>query len=125
MIAAPVSDLETNNCSALAPNGEGHSLVVAPYEYFSVLQLLTTPFVLVQLAFNAAASFGVPSIGFAWVVPDKSPYTLASSNVISVILVGPMACALLCSAFLPVGMADAIARGWFGGVKHSSLPKWG
>lgn len=94
---------------------------IPQYGYMSLGQIMTSKFMLLQLIVNVGASFAVPGIGFSVVIPYKGPYTVGSSNIIGPILAGPFACAILCSLFLPFGMPDAMARGWYGALKPSCV----
>mmetsp|Transcript_38769 Transcript_38769/g.54047 ORF Transcript_38769/g.54047 Transcript_38769/m.54047 type:complete len:222 (+) Transcript_38769:38-703(+) len=91
--------------------------------YFSPKELLLSPFSIFQLILNIVASYCGVFFCF-WLIfvhfgPDG--YGCYSSQVLSPILISPFATPILALAWAPVGMLDAIERGWFGYVRQEDL----
>ena len=85
--------------------------------YFTARSLLlSSPFVLGQTLFNVAASFCGPLLCFWLIFSRGGPYAWNSGEVLGPICASPLACAILAPAFVPIGMTDAVSRGWFGPV---------
>ena len=78
--------------------------------------LLSSPFVLGQTLFNVVASFCGPLLCFWLIFSRGGPYAWNSGEVLGPICASPLACAILAPAFVPIGMTDAVSRGWFGPV---------
>ena len=92
-------------------------------DYMSVGQAMTSPFMIGQLILNVACSYGGVFF-FFWLIfiffgPDK--YGCYSSQVLSPILISPFATPILALAWAPIGMIDAIEKGWFGFVSDEAL----
>ena len=92
-------------------------------DYMTIGQVMTSPFMIGQLILNIVASYCGVFFCF-WLIfivfgPDE--YGCYSSQVLSPVLISPFATPVLALAWAPVGMIDAIEKGWFGFVHDSEL----
>mmetsp|Transcript_1026 Transcript_1026/g.2854 ORF Transcript_1026/g.2854 Transcript_1026/m.2854 type:complete len:230 (-) Transcript_1026:304-993(-) len=88
---------------------------------FTLRSLLLSKFVLGQTAFNVTASFAGPLLCFALIFGNGGPYAWNSGEVLGPICASPMACSVLALAFAPIGMTDAIGKGWYGPVAPTEV----
>ena len=98
----------------------------SPYDktYFSPTELLTSKFVVLQTIFNVVVSFCGP-LFFFWlifhVLSGKDCFPILSGEVLGPVLASPLAAAVLALAWAPLGMMDALPRGWFGYVAEEEF----
>ena len=103
--------------SEACPNSKVHVRVANKKKYFTARSLLlSSPFVLGQTLFNVVASFCGPLLCFWLLFSGGGPYAWNSGEVLGPIIASPLACAILAPAFVPIGMTDAVSKGWFGPV---------
>ncbi len=89
--------------------------------FTSLCGLLCTPFCLGQILFNLIASFGGPLVCFYLIFTSMGPESWDGAPMIGIALASPFACALCSLAFIPVGIPDAAAHGWFGIIEPHSV----
>lgn len=90
---------------------------------FTVKRLLLSPFVVAQTMLNVALSFAFPLLFFWFLFSPAGPIAVAShyawdsSLCCGVIIASPLACAVIPNGLAPIGMPEAVAKGWFGTLR--------
>ena len=87
----------------------------------TVCSILCSPFCLLQLLFNITASFAGPLACFWLIFSSMGPEVWDGGPMLSVVIASPWACALAANAFIPIGIPDAFAYGWFAVVPTERL----
>jgi hypothetical protein len=92
---------------------------------YSPLALLCTPFVIFQTILNVVLTYGGVFFCFwiIFVVFGKDAYGCYSPEVLSPILISPFATPILALAWTPLGMIDAVEKGYFGSVRTEYLSR--
>ena len=101
----------------------GREDVFFDVKYFTPLSLLLSPFVIGQTIFNVVASFSIV-LFFFWMIfveIGEPVYKCSSSEALSPYIISPFACSILALAWAPVGMIDAVERGWYGPIRRHDL----
>jgi len=90
---------------------------------FSLAKLMCTPFALGQLIFNMVMSGLGPAVCFYLIFHHTAPKHWNGAPMLGVAIASPWGGAVLSLAWAPVGIPDAVAKGWFGVVQPSAVPR--
>mmetsp|Transcript_12240 Transcript_12240/g.34423 ORF Transcript_12240/g.34423 Transcript_12240/m.34423 type:complete len:254 (-) Transcript_12240:406-1167(-) len=88
---------------------------------FTPRSLVFSGFVVGQTIFNMVASFTGPLLVFWLIFSSGGPYAWNSGEVLGPIIASPWACAIASPAFAPIGMPEALEKGWFGRVDPADV----
>ena len=90
--------------------------------FTSLRSFLCTPFCMGQLIFNIVCNFLGPFCLYIVVFLNAGPERWNGKPMMGIMLTGPFVSALLGLTWLPLGIPEAAAKGWFGIVEPESVP---
>lgn len=105
-------------------NNDGSSSMIAAD---SVGQVLKSPFVLIQLAINGILGFLGPLATFYLLFGflSQGPYDWYGPQLLGVVLGSLVGSPILIFALMPVGLPEAVEKGWFPKIAKDKLqPTW-
>ena len=89
--------------------------------FTSLRSFLCTPFCMGQLIFNIVCNFLGPFCLYIVVFLNAGPERWNGKPMMGIMLTGPFVSALLGLTWLPLGIPEAAAKGWFGIVEPESV----
>lgn len=94
--------------------------------YASVGEVLKSKYCVAQVIFNMVGSLAGPTFCF-WIlfaVIGQGPYLWYGPQVLGPVGGGTFFSSILCMALQPMGMPEAVSKGWFHVVRASDVPAW-
>ena len=115
-----------NNEDIFKDNNEeehNHTLYCAT----NIQQVITSKFIILQVIINTVGSFIGPLLTFYLLfgVASTGPYVWNGSQLVGVVVGSLIGSPLFIFALMPVGMPEALKRGWFYAIKIDNVsPRW-
>jgi len=125
---AVINSINTNNNNEdiFKDNNEEEEDTLYPYAT-NIQQVMKSKFVILQVIINTVGSFIGPLITFYLLfgVASTGPYAWNGSQLVGVVVGSLIGSPLFIFALMPVGMPEALKRGWFYTLKIENVsPRW-
>ena len=119
-------NIDNNSKDIFKDNNEEEDTILYPYAT-NIQQVITSKFVILQVIINTVGSFIGPLATFYLLfgVASTGPYVWNGSQLVGVVVGSLIGSPLFIFALIPVGMPEALKRGWFYTLKVENVsPRW-